>query len=130
MLLKSTRFKWVWWYTPRIPTLGRLRQEDGEIEANLGYPARSCHKIKENLLCPWDKFLKVHILWCPCHKFPPFLFFVGFFFFFFFFFFFASFSRLTDCGILALTGLGPSQCHAAFCLRRTQCWTIHAKSNV
>lgn len=113
MLLKSTRFKWVAWYTPRIPTLGRLRQEDGEIEANLGYPARSCHKIKENLLCPWDKFLKVPIL-------------LGF----FFFFFFASFSRLTDCGILALTGLGPSQCHAAFCLRRTQCWTIHAKSNV
>jgi hypothetical protein len=27
----------VWWYTPVIPALRRLRQEDLEFEASLGY---------------------------------------------------------------------------------------------
>jgi hypothetical protein len=33
-----------WGYMPVIPALGRLRQEDPELEANLGYKARPCHK--------------------------------------------------------------------------------------
>lgn len=32
----------VWWYTPAIPTLGRLRQEDpSKLEASLGYLVNS-----------------------------------------------------------------------------------------
>jgi hypothetical protein len=36
-----------WWFTPVIPALGRLRQEDHEFEANLGSIARSHLKKKE-----------------------------------------------------------------------------------
>jgi hypothetical protein len=32
---------------PVISALGRLRQEDGKFEANLGYVARSCFKTKK-----------------------------------------------------------------------------------
>jgi hypothetical protein len=28
---------WEWWYTPVVPALGRLKQEDGEFKASLGY---------------------------------------------------------------------------------------------
>jgi hypothetical protein len=34
------------WLTPAIPVLGRLRQEDREFKAGLGYVARSCLKKK------------------------------------------------------------------------------------
>jgi hypothetical protein len=27
----------MWWYMPIIPALGRLRQEDPELEASLGF---------------------------------------------------------------------------------------------
>jgi hypothetical protein len=30
----------VWWYTPIIPALGRLRQEDQKFEGSLGYTER------------------------------------------------------------------------------------------
>jgi hypothetical protein len=30
----------MWWYTLVIPVLGRLRQEDGKLEAMLGYIVR------------------------------------------------------------------------------------------
>jgi hypothetical protein len=32
---------WVWWVTPVIPALRRLRQEDPEFESSLGYVASS-----------------------------------------------------------------------------------------
>jgi hypothetical protein len=34
----------VWWYTPIITTVRRLKQEDCEFEASLGYRVRSCLK--------------------------------------------------------------------------------------
>jgi hypothetical protein len=38
---------WVWWCTPVIPALGRLR-EDFDFKANLGYTLKSCpQKPKE-----------------------------------------------------------------------------------
>jgi hypothetical protein len=35
---------WVWWYTPAIPALRRLRQEALELEASLGSIGRTCLK--------------------------------------------------------------------------------------
>jgi hypothetical protein len=35
----------MWWHTPEIAALRRLKQEDGYFEASLGYTARSFQKI-------------------------------------------------------------------------------------
>jgi hypothetical protein len=41
-------FSWEWWCTLVIPALRRLRQEDWNLEANLGYTARrTCLKERE-----------------------------------------------------------------------------------
>jgi hypothetical protein len=55
---KQKKKKWkersqVWWCTSVISTLGRLRQEDHEFEANLGYIARLCpNQTKPNQVKP------------------------------------------------------------------------------
>jgi hypothetical protein len=36
LLIKPLKY-WVWWSTPVIPALGRLRLEDWEFQASLGY---------------------------------------------------------------------------------------------
>jgi hypothetical protein len=37
----KTEIVLVWWYTPVIPALRRLEQEDQEFKASLGYPESS-----------------------------------------------------------------------------------------
>jgi hypothetical protein len=36
-LLKNKSINWMWWHTPIIPALGRMKQKDGQFKANLGY---------------------------------------------------------------------------------------------
>jgi hypothetical protein len=31
------KISWAWWHTPIIPALGKVRQEDSEFKASLGY---------------------------------------------------------------------------------------------
>jgi hypothetical protein len=38
---------WVWWFTPVIPALRRLRQDNHEFKVILGYVTRSCLKKEE-----------------------------------------------------------------------------------
>jgi hypothetical protein len=38
---------WAWWFTPVIPSLGRLKQEDHKLEASLDYIGRPCLKTKK-----------------------------------------------------------------------------------
>jgi hypothetical protein len=42
MLIEKKQHGCMWWFTPIIPMLGRLRQEDSELEVSLDYLARSC----------------------------------------------------------------------------------------
>jgi hypothetical protein len=42
-----------WWHTPVILALGRLRQEDEEFEASMGYIVRS-HLKKTHLVSVFD----------------------------------------------------------------------------
>jgi hypothetical protein len=40
---------WIWSYTSIIPAPGRLRQENGEFEASMGYVARSLSQTNKRL---------------------------------------------------------------------------------
>jgi hypothetical protein len=42
----SPSLSWEWWHTPVISALRRLKQEDFEFKASLGYRARSCLRKK------------------------------------------------------------------------------------
>jgi hypothetical protein len=44
--LKTKVKEQAWWYLTVIPALQGLRQEDGELEASLGYTVRPCLKTK------------------------------------------------------------------------------------
>jgi hypothetical protein len=41
---KKKMASWAWWYMPVIPTLGRQRQEDLQVQASLGYVVGPCLK--------------------------------------------------------------------------------------
>jgi hypothetical protein len=43
-LLKSGETSWAWWFTPVIPGLGRLKQEDHKFKVSLDYKVRPCLK--------------------------------------------------------------------------------------
>jgi hypothetical protein len=45
-LHKKGKFGWVWWCIPVIPVLGRLKEEEHEFEAGLGYIVRIYLKNK------------------------------------------------------------------------------------
>jgi hypothetical protein len=49
VLLNKDTLDWVWWCIFVILALGRLRQEDVEFKANLGYIVRTCFKKKIGL---------------------------------------------------------------------------------
>lgn len=44
--VKNVMESQVWWRTPAIPALGRLRWEDRKFEANLDWAATPCLKTK------------------------------------------------------------------------------------
>jgi hypothetical protein len=44
---KKERKEARWWHTPVIPALGKLRQEDREFEASLGFTVRTCVCVRE-----------------------------------------------------------------------------------
>jgi hypothetical protein len=50
----------VWWYTPVIPALGKLRQEDHELEVSL------CNVVRP----PSQRILKNDLLSIHCSKGP------------------------------------------------------------
>jgi hypothetical protein len=43
----KTYWHWLWWHTPVILALGRLRMEDPQFKASLSYIAKSCLKKKK-----------------------------------------------------------------------------------
>jgi hypothetical protein len=45
--IKSVVTSWMWWETPVIPALGRLRQKDQE--ASLGYIGRHCTPLPKKI---------------------------------------------------------------------------------
>jgi hypothetical protein len=40
----DSKFIWVWWHTPVMPALRRLKQEDHDFQASLGCIERPCVK--------------------------------------------------------------------------------------
>jgi hypothetical protein len=53
----------VWWLTPVIPALGKLRQEDYKFEASLGYISRLFQKTKKPGSRMWQYMPVVPATW-------------------------------------------------------------------
>jgi hypothetical protein len=62
--IKSPKFSWVWWCTPVIPILGRLRQEDHKFEDSLGYTVRAYlkKKVRKKIMTDKDQNFAISLL--------------------------------------------------------------------
>lgn len=45
----------MWWLTPAVSIVDRLRQKDGELEANLGYITKPIIELKLNNIIVYEK---------------------------------------------------------------------------
>jgi hypothetical protein len=69
---KNTATSQVWWQTPIIPALGRLRQEDLEFKASLGFIASSGQPgLHNETLSQKIKITATEDLYPPCLSDPP-----------------------------------------------------------
>jgi hypothetical protein len=57
---KKVSMSRVWWHTPIMPALQRVRQEDAQLQASLGHAVRLCLK-KLNLTWMWSQAKPNHL---------------------------------------------------------------------
>jgi hypothetical protein len=60
---QKVQYGWVWWYISIIPALGKLRQEDWDFKARLGYirdpVSKKQNKTKTQSQSNYEKHMKM-----------------------------------------------------------------------